>query len=66
VIVGDGRYGWRGSASHRVLLHAVRLALRHPVSGAPMVLASPLPKGFTVAPLVPPLRRPKPGAAGKP
>jgi hypothetical protein len=30
----------------RVMLHASRLALRHPATGAPLVLEAPLPEDF--------------------
>jgi RluA family pseudouridine synthase len=44
-IVGDKLYGaGRGPWADRVLLHALRLQLPHPVSGAPLVLEAPLPE----------------------
>lgn len=46
-LVGDARYGgpdtWRGAPAGRHLLHAERLALAHPGTGAPLELASPAP-----------------------
>ncbi len=56
-VLGDGRYGprvRRRSRGHeqgsltapRLMLHAARLALPHPVSGRRLVLASPLPPDF--------------------
>ena len=47
-IVGDERYGWSGPKS-RMMLHAWRLSLAHPVSGEPLVIEAPLPPGFTLA-----------------
>lgn len=43
-IVGDRRYG--GDAAHawpRLALHAARLELTHPVTGAPLAFESPMP-----------------------
>ncbi|NWG20442.1 MAG: RluA family pseudouridine synthase [Chloroflexi bacterium] len=46
-IVGDGTYGgplvWRDGTVPHHRLHAERLALPHPRSGAPLVIAAPLP-----------------------
>lgn len=47
-ILGDESYG-RGSAGPtvpRVMLHAARLAFRHPLTGDPIVVESPLPADF--------------------
>jgi RluA family pseudouridine synthase len=49
-ILGDDRYG-RAAASRapkapRLMLHASRLELRHPLSGAPLVIESPWPSDF--------------------
>jgi len=49
-ILGDPTYG--GRAAHRaprLMLHASRLALRHPVTGAPVSVTSPLPRDFVAA-----------------
>ena len=43
-IVGDTRYG--GPKGARLMLHAERLALEHPVTGRPLVLSSPRPDAF--------------------
>jgi 23S rRNA pseudouridine1911/1915/1917 synthase len=50
-IFGDVTYGWRGNQKltvppARVMLHAERIALKHPVSGQPMELRAPLPADF--------------------
>lgn len=47
-IVGDERYGWSGPPC-RMMLHAWRLALTHPVSGAPFTIEAPVPPGFRFA-----------------
>lgn len=44
-IVGDERYGWSGPPS-RMMLHAWRLSLAHPVSGEPLAVEAPVPPGF--------------------
>jgi RluA family pseudouridine synthase len=46
-ILGDGLYG--GPASDRLWLHAWRLGLKHPVTGAPLLLEAP-PSRFRVTP----------------
>lgn len=49
-VVGDDRYNQDGpDPLHRLGLHAWKLRLRHPVTGAPLIFESPLPGGF-VAP----------------
>ena len=48
-ILGDGRYGGDTAAAPRVMLHAARLALRHPLTDAPLSVASPLPADFCAA-----------------
>ncbi len=53
-ILGDARYGpsrWPASAVRvpRLMLHAWRLALPHPLSGQRLVLESPLPDDFRAA-----------------
>jgi 23S rRNA (cytosine1962-C5)-methyltransferase len=40
-IAGDELYG--REPAHRLMLHAARLALRHPTSGAPLEVQAPLP-----------------------
>jgi 23S rRNA-/tRNA-specific pseudouridylate synthase len=45
-ILGDARYGGDGAAAPRVMLHAARLRLRHPLSGAPLSIRSPVPADF--------------------
>lgn len=51
-ILGDALYGWKPDARlerqpERVMLHAARLVLAHPVSGRELDLRAPLPKDFT-------------------
>ncbi|MBK8096994.1 MAG: RluA family pseudouridine synthase [Planctomycetes bacterium] len=48
-IVGDRRYGSRVTMPGRFLLHAARLALPHPVTGAALDLRAPLPAHFGAA-----------------
>jgi RluA family pseudouridine synthase len=48
-ILGDARYGGDGAAAPRVMLHAARLRLRHPLSGAPLSIVSPIPPDFQAA-----------------
>lgn len=43
-IRGDELYG--GTSSERVLLHAQRLVLNHPLTGARLVIEAPLPVDF--------------------
>ena len=47
-VVGDPMYGDRAQAAQwpRLMLHAARLELAHPVGGAPLILASPPPESF--------------------
>lgn len=49
-ILGDERYGGasrvRGVRVPRVMLHALSLRLRHPVTGAPLELRCPYPRDF--------------------
>jgi 23S rRNA pseudouridine1911/1915/1917 synthase len=52
-ILGDALYGGEpGGADSlgvpRLMLHAARLALRHPVSGGELVVESPLPRDFAL------------------
>ncbi|MFL6624832.1 MAG: RluA family pseudouridine synthase [Vitreoscilla sp.] len=42
-IAGDPFYGIAGDPSPRMMLHACRLALPHPLTGAPLVFESPVP-----------------------
>lgn len=44
-VVGDRRYGHKSLARERLALHASGLRLIHPVTGQPLHLSSPLPKG---------------------
>ncbi|MEO5961689.1 MAG: RluA family pseudouridine synthase [Opitutaceae bacterium] len=50
-ILGDPLYGWKVDARlpkqpERVMLHAERLVLTHPISGKELELRAPLPKDF--------------------
>lgn len=45
-VLGDVKYGARGPARRAIALHAWRLAVRHPVGGAPLVFEAPLPAGW--------------------
>lgn len=45
-ILGDRRYGGDAAAAPRVMLHAARLRLRHPLTGGSLSVASPLPPDF--------------------
>ena len=42
-IAGDPFYGIADDPSPRMMLHACRLALAHPITGAPLVFESPVP-----------------------
>ncbi len=49
-VAGDSRYGraeanrkWRELGLRRMFLHAWRLEIRHPVTGAPLLIEAPLP-----------------------
>ena len=44
-VLGDAIYG-RAGTGPRLMLHASRLALAHPVSGRPLVIDCPLPSDF--------------------
>jgi RluA family pseudouridine synthase len=48
-ILGDTIYGRPGAAVPRLMLHAWRLALAHPVTGEPLRLESPIPPDFAAA-----------------
>ncbi len=43
-IVGDAKYG--GSKADRLMLHAWRLLIRHPMHGDTMEFVAPIPEGF--------------------
>jgi len=45
-ILGDPVYGKAGGRAPRLMLHARRLALPHPLTGEPLVIESPLPADF--------------------
>ena len=47
-IVGDTRYGPAAAAASRLLLHAERLEVDHPIAGKRLVITSPRPADFTV------------------
>lgn len=50
-LLGDARYGWRAASGlprpPRVMLHAERLALDHPLTGRRLELRAPLPEDFS-------------------
>lgn len=46
-IIGDTRYG--GPRGDRLMLHARALSLSHPITGAPLRIASPLPAAFELS-----------------
>jgi 23S rRNA pseudouridine1911/1915/1917 synthase len=45
-ILGDAAHGGDPRAAPRVMLHAARLRLRHPLTGAELSVASPMPADF--------------------
>ena len=45
-ILGDAVYGGAGGRAPRLMLHARRLALPHPLTGQPLMIESPLPADF--------------------
>jgi 23S rRNA-/tRNA-specific pseudouridylate synthase len=45
-ILGDARYGGGGGPAPRVMLHAHRLAFRHPATGKSVTVTSPYPPDF--------------------
>lgn len=45
-ILGDPLYGEAGGRARRLMLHARRLVLPHPLTGDPLVVESPLPGDF--------------------
>ena len=71
-IVGDTRYGGPRSVDHRLMLHAERIQLAHPVTRARLSVTSPrpgefLPRALPVSRTTGPGRRgrgPSPGRAG--
>lgn len=68
-IVGDSRYGGPHSEAGRMMLHAERIALEHPVTGRPLTIVSPWPPAFALKRSTQELRResgPPPGSAGAP
>jgi 23S rRNA pseudouridine1911/1915/1917 synthase len=58
-ILGDAVHGGDARAAPRVMLHAARLQLRHPLTGAELSVASPLPADFRAV-----LHRLRPSARG--
>ncbi len=48
-ILGDAVYGRPAARAPRLMLHAWRLELPHPVTGEPLVIESPVPADFAVA-----------------
>src|SRR5438445_2702053 len=63
-ILGDPAYGGPAAGrAPRLMLHAARLALRHPVSGGPLSVTSPLPRDFAAA--CARLRSPVPATGGR-
>jgi 23S rRNA pseudouridine1911/1915/1917 synthase len=45
-VLGDGVYGAEGAGVPRLMLHAWRLGLPHPLSGRPLEIESPVPADF--------------------
>jgi 23S rRNA pseudouridine1911/1915/1917 synthase len=48
-VLGDPEYGRPGYGLERQFLHAERLALAHPITGAPLEVRSPLPEDLRAA-----------------
>jgi 23S rRNA pseudouridine1911/1915/1917 synthase len=48
-VLGDPEYGRAGYGLERQFLHAERLALAHPITGAPLEVRSPLPEDLRAA-----------------
>jgi RluA family pseudouridine synthase len=48
-VLGDPLYGGAGERAPRLMLHARRLALTHPLTREPLVIESPLPEDFVGA-----------------
>ncbi len=47
-IIGDTRYGSASISAPRLMLHAERLVIKHPITGKNLVITSPRPAAFTV------------------
>ncbi|MFO7557832.1 MAG: RNA pseudouridine synthase [Desulfobacterales bacterium] len=45
-VVGDKRYGKKDKATHRMALHALSIAFRHPFSGKELFFETKMPKYF--------------------
>jgi 23S rRNA pseudouridine1911/1915/1917 synthase len=45
-VLGDPTYGGRASGVPRLMLHAWRLGLKHPLTGEPLSIESPPPADF--------------------
>jgi 23S rRNA pseudouridine1911/1915/1917 synthase len=43
-VLGDGSYGYRGTYKSRILLHAHRVSLPHPITGKTIEIVAPIPK----------------------
>lgn len=48
-VLGDMRYGGPPARAKRLMLHAERLALDHPVTGEPLFIESPRPQSFALS-----------------
>jgi 23S rRNA pseudouridine1911/1915/1917 synthase len=59
-VLGDSVYGPHGSAAPRLMLHAGRLRLTHPLTGELLCVESPLPPDFAAV-----LRELRSGAGGR-
>jgi RluA family pseudouridine synthase len=61
-IIGDTRYGAKTGTAARLMLHAERLSLDHPITGQRLTIVSPRPGEFTVrgaTPVLSTLRPPR-------
>lgn len=47
-IIGDARYGANTGAASRLMLHAERLEVDHPITGKRLIITSPRPADFSV------------------
>ncbi len=64
-IVGDARYGPNSAAAARLMLHAERLEVDHPITGKRLVITSTRPADFTARDLrLDPSKQPPRRAAG--
>jgi 23S rRNA pseudouridine1911/1915/1917 synthase len=45
-VAGDHKYGSKDPFKRQVRLHAYHFTFHHPVTGEPLIIESPLPKGF--------------------